>query len=72
MKHLSTNYWQFIKEAATAAKPRTIDYNKIDAMKQTMRQLEDKLRNTHDNEERRKLSLKIKVMDLRIQIAQIV
>ena len=72
MKHLSTNYWQFINESTTADKPRKIDYEKIDAMKQTLRQLEDKLRTTHDNDERRKLQLKIKVMDLRIQIAQIV
>ncbi len=72
MKHLSTNYWQFINEAATTAKPRTIDYEKIDALKQTMRQLEDRLRNTHGTEERRKLQLKIKITDLRIQIAQIV
>ena len=50
MKHLSTNYWQFINEAATAAKPCTIDYEKIDALKQTMRQLEDRLRNTHGTE----------------------
>ena len=71
MKHLSTNYWQFINEAATTTKPNPINTDKIEAIKQQQKSLENRLRTETDSNRRKRLQMQIKVCDLRIMIAQI-
>jgi len=72
MKHLSTNYWTFINEANTAApKKSTIDYDKINSLKEHLKSLESKLRLERDDNKRKKLQYGIKIAELRILIAQV-
>lgn len=72
MKHLSTNYWTFINEANIAApKKSTIDYEKINSLKEHIKSLESKLRMERDDNKRKKLQYGIKIAELRILVAQV-
>lgn len=67
MKHLATNYWTFKYSAIN----ETIDQNKIDGLKDRIRNLERRLTIEKDINRKRKLQLEIKLCQLKIEIAQI-
>ena len=72
MKHLSTNYWQFLNESATpTAKPHPIDYDEINCLKDRIKKLNRQMIGERDPNIKKRLSMQVKVAELKIMIAQI-